>query len=95
MTMNYGGGSSSSVDPQEEINRESANPLEEPLLSIDWVQSTLDSGRKEFDSFYDNCEEAEEFYLSNFDFSVPETGSQIRLGTAHSTINTLVAHVTP
>jgi len=59
MTMNYGGGSSSSVDPQEEINRESANPLEEPLLSIDWVQSTLDSGRKEFDSFYDNCEEAE------------------------------------
>jgi len=95
MTMNYGGGSSSSVDPQEEINRESANPLEEPLLSIEWVQSTLDSGRKNFQTFYENCNEAEDFYLSNFDFSVPETGSQIRLGTAHSTINTLVAHVTP
>ena len=58
-------------------------------------EETLDSGRKNFQTFYENCNEAEDFYLSNFDFSVPETGSQVRLGTAHSTINTLVAHVTP
>tara|TARA_R100000315_G_C5232306_1_gene143325 strand:+ start:780 stop:2702 length:1923 start_codon:yes stop_codon:yes gene_type:complete len=93
--MNYGGGAGSSLDPQEEIARESANPLEEPLLSIDWVKSTLNAKRTEFQEFFENCEEAEDFYLSNFDFDVPETGSQVRLGTAHSTINTLVAHVTP
>ena len=93
--MSYGSGSGSSVNPEEEIAREGANPLEEPLLTIEWVENTLESGRRKFDTFYDNCEEAEDFYLSNFDFSVPETGSQIRLGTASSTINTLVAHVTP
>ena len=93
--MSYGSGANSSVNPEEEIAREGANPLEEPLLTIEWVESTLESGRRKFDTFYDNCEEAEDFYLSNFDFSVPETGSQIRLGTASSTINTLVAHVTP
>ncbi len=95
MTMSYGSGANSSVNPEEEIAREGANPLEEPLLTIEWVESTLENGRRKFDTFYDNCEEAEDFYLSNFDFSVPETGSQIRLGTASSTINTLVAHVTP
>ena len=95
MTMNYGGGAGGSADPREEIARESANPLEEPLLSIDWVKSTLSAKRSEFQDFFDNCEEAEEFYLSTFDFDVPETGSQVRLGTAHSTVNTLVAHVTP
>jgi len=95
MTMNYGGGAGGSADPREEIARESANPLDEPLLSIDWVKSTLNAKRSEFQDFFDNCEEAEEFYLSTFDFDVPETGSQVRLGTAHSTVNTLVAHVTP
>ena len=59
MTMNYGGGAGSSLDPQEEIARESANPLEEPLLSIDWVKSTLNSKRTEFEEFFGNCEEAE------------------------------------
>ena len=88
MTMSYGGGSGSGLDPQEEINREQANPLEEPLLSIDWVKGTLEAKRTEFEEFYNNCEEAEDFYLSNFDFDVPETGSQVRLGTAHSTVNT-------
>ena len=92
--MSYASGSSN-VNPQEEIDRESANPIEEPLLSIEWVKSTLEAQRKVFEGFYQNCEEAEEFYLSNFDFSTPETGSQIRLGTASSTVNTLVAHVTP
>ena len=95
MTMSYNASSQGGMNPQEEIDRESANPLEESLLSLEWVQSTLASSRGEFKEFYENCEEAEDFYLSNFDFSVPETGSQIRLGTAHSTINTLVAHVTP
>ena len=95
MTMSYNASSQGGMNPQEEIDRESANPLEESLLSLEWVQSTLASSRGEFQEFYENCQEAEDFYLSNFDFSVPETGSQIRLGTAHSTINTLVAHVTP
>jgi len=87
--------SNTEVDPEEEIQREGANPLDEPLLSEDWVRSTLSEQRRAFDAFYKNCEEAEEFYLSEFDFSVPETGSLLRLGTGHSTINTLVAHVTP
>ena len=82
-------------DPQEEVDRESANPLDEPLLSIDWVKATLDAKRTEFEAFFKICKEAEDFYLSNFDFDVPEQGSLVRLGTAHSTINTLVAHVTP
>ena len=69
MTMSYGSGANSSVNPEEEIAREGANPLEEPLLTIEWVESTLENGRRKFDTFYDNCEEAEDFYLSNFDFS--------------------------
>jgi len=87
--------SGAGYDLQEEVKREQANPLEEPLLSLEWVKGTLEAKKVQFEEFYANCKEAEEFYLSNFDFDVPETGSQIRLGTAHSTINTLVAHVTP
>ena len=92
---NQAGGGEGGFDLQEEVDREGANPLEEPLLSLDWVKSTLELKRKEFDDFFQNCEEAEQFYLSNFEFDVPETGSLVRLGTSHSTINTLVAHVTP
>ena len=66
MTMSYASSGSSNVNPQEEIDRESANPIEEPLLSIEWVKSTLETQRKVFEGFYQNCEEAEEFYLSNF-----------------------------
>ena len=49
-------------DPQEEVDRESANPLDEPLLSIDWVKATLDTKRTEFEAFFKNCKEAEDFY---------------------------------
>ncbi len=38
MTMSYGSGANSSVNPEEEIAREGANPLEEPLLTIEWVE---------------------------------------------------------
>ena len=47
--MSYGSGANSSVNPEEEIAREGANPLEEPLLTIEWVESTLESGRRKFD----------------------------------------------
>ena len=83
------------ADPSEEIARESANPIDEPLVSIEWIQDKLAEGKVKFRVFYENCEEAEHFYMGEFDFDVPETGSLVRLGTSQSVINSLVAHVTP
>ena len=82
-------------NPEEEIAREAANPVDEPFLSIDWVKSRMQEGRTKFQTFYDNCNESEDFYLNRYDFNIPETGTMLRLGTAQSVVNSLVAHVTP
>ena len=93
--VSYQGQQSMSADPEEEIKRESSNPIDEPLVSQELIEDKLNQGKTKFREFYDNCSEAEEFYLGEFDFDVPETGSLVRLGTSQSVINSLVAHVTP
>ena len=95
MVSNYNGQQDYQDNPEEEIAREAANPLDEPLLSTDWVKSRMEEGRTKFQSFYDNCNESEDFYLNRYDFNIPETGTMLRLGTAQSVVNSLVAHVTP
>ena len=94
VTRSYGQ-ISDEVNPEEEIAREAATPTDEPFVSIEWVISRLKEGKTKFQSFYDNCNESEDFYLNRFDFSIPETGTMLRLGTAQSVVNSLVAHVTP
>ena len=82
---------------EETINLLSAPPLGEPELSEAWVRTQLSRGgaAATFDKFYDNCAEADEFYLGEFDFSVPLGGTKVNLGTFHSIIETLVAHASP
>ena len=95
MVSYQGGYQQTSSDPEEEIAREGANPIEEPLVSLELIMDKLNQGKSKFRDFYDLCSESEEFYLGEFDFDVPETGSLIRLGTSQSVVNSLVAHVTP
>ena len=58
---------------EETIDLLSAPPLDEPALSEAWVKTQLSNGGAAsiFDKFYDNCAEADEFYLGEFDYSVP------------------------
>ena len=67
-------------------------------LTIDWVRQQMSTGngsRGRFGAFYAKCRRADNYVLSNFTFSVPDGRNMIRLGTAHSILNTLVAHVSP
>ena len=82
---------------EETISLLSAPPLDEPELSAAWVRTQLSRGgaADRFTQFYDNCSEADEFYLGEFDFSVPLGGTKVNLGTFHSIIETLVAHASP
>ena len=83
------------VDPQEAIKLEAANPVDEPELTLHWIREKADAGRDLFQKFKNQCEDLDDFFLNDFDFSVPDNGTMIRLGTAQSVINTLVAHVSP
>jgi hypothetical protein len=71
--------------------------LDEPEITLEWVREQVsDAGAKgTFRTFHKGCAEADEFYLNTFDFSVPKSGSKIKLGTGHSVVNTLVSHVMP
>ena len=82
---------------EETIDLLSAPPLNEPALSEAWVKTQLSRGGAAdfFAKFYDNCAEADEFYLGEFDFSVPLGGTKVNLGSFHSIIETLVAHASP
>jgi len=82
---------------EETVDLLSAPPLNEPELSEAWVKVQLSKGgaADQFSKFYDNCAEADEFYLGEFDFSVPLGGNKVNLGTFHSIIETLVAHASP
>jgi|TARA_R100001082_G_scaffold40926_1_gene21702 hypothetical protein len=82
---------------EETVDLLSAPPLHEPQLSEAWVKTQLSRGgaAASFDKFYDNCAEADEFYLGEFDYSVPLGGTKVNLGTFHSIIETLVAHASP
>ena len=95
MVTNYTPSTDYVEDPEEDIKREAASPIDEPKLSIDWVKTKLAESKISFQTFYDNCNESEDFYLNRYDISIPETGTMLRLGTAQSVVNTLVAHVTP
>ena len=82
-------------DPQEAIKLEAANPVDEHELTLHWIREKADAGRDLFQKFKNQCEDLDDFFLNDFDFSVPDNGTMIRLGTAQSVINTLVAHVSP
>ena len=98
MVSNYTSNKTESESAAEEtVNLLSAPPLNEPELSEAWVRTQLSRGgaADRFTKFYDNCSEADEFYLGEFDFSVPLGGTKVNLGTFHSIIETLVAHASP
>jgi hypothetical protein len=60
-----------------------------------WIAEKSATGNEIFRNFKNQCKMLDDFFLNDFDFSVPENGTMIRLGTAQSVINTLVAHVSP
>ena len=67
-------------------------------ITLDWVRQQMSTGagqRAKFNAFYRKCQKADNYMLSDFKFSVPDGANMVRLGTAHSIINTLVAHVSP
>jgi hypothetical protein len=67
-------------------------------ITLDWVRQQMSTGagqRAKFNAFYRKCQKADEYMLSSFNFAVPNGANMVRLGTAHSIINTLVAHVSP
>ena len=49
--VTYSGQQDYQVNPEEEIAREAANPLDEPFISIDWVKGKLEEGRVKFQEF--------------------------------------------
>jgi len=79
----------------ESIALEKSPTQAEPTLSLSWIESELARGRMKFSKFWRKCQTADEFIKSDFDFPVTEDGTQIRLGTAHSTVKTLTDHITP
>ena len=84
-----------SSESSEIINVEASNPLDEPELSLFWIAEKSATGNEIFRNFKNQCKMLDDFFLNDFDFGVPENGTMIRLGTAQSVINTLVAHVSP
>lgn len=84
-----------SSESSEIIDVEASNPLDEPELSLFWIAEKSATGNEIFRNFKSQCKMLDDFFLNDFDFSVPENGTMIRLGTAQSVINTLVAHVSP
>ena len=79
----------------ESIALEKAPAQSEPTLSLSWIESELARGRMKFSKFWRKCQTADEFVKGEFDFPITEDGTQIRLGTAHSTVKTLTDHITP
>ena len=89
MVLDFGG------EIPEIIQVEAANPLDEPELSLHWISEKSTKGNELFREFKSIAKVLDGFFLNDFDFSVPENGTMIRLGTAQSVINTLVSHVSP
>jgi len=89
MVLDFGG------EIPEIIQVEAANPLDEPELSLHWISEKSTKGNELFREFKSQAKVLDDFFLNDFDFSVPENGTMIRLGTAQSVINTLVSHVSP
>ena len=79
----------------ESIALEKAPSQSEPTLSLSWIESELSRGRMKFSKFWRKCQTSDEFVKGEFDFPITEDGTQIRLGTAHSTVKTLTDHITP
>ena len=80
---------------EQGIDFEASDRLDEPEITMSWIRDKLEQGNHEFREFRNQCELADEFFLNNFEFSAPDAGTMIRLGTAQSVINTLVSHVKP
>ena len=65
-------------------------------LTLEWARQQMSTGngaRGKFSAFYAKCRMSDDYVLSKFQFSVPDGRNMVRLGTAHSILNTLVAHV--
>ena len=80
---------------EQGIDFEASDRLDEPEITMSWINGKIEQGNHEFREFRNQCELADEFFLNNFEFSAPDAGTMIRLGTAQSVINTLVSHVKP
>ena len=80
---------------EQGIDFEAADRLDEPEITMLWINGKIEQGNHEFREFRNQCGLADEFFLNNFEFSAPDAGTMIRLGTAQSVINTLVSHVKP
>ena len=48
MVSYQGGYQQTSSDPEEEIAREGANPIEEPLVSLELIMDKLNQGKSKF-----------------------------------------------
>ena len=84
-----------STNTADIIALEKAGPQDEPTLTMSWIESTMSTGRMHFGKFWKKCRMVDEYVRSEFDFPVTENGTQVRLGTAHSVVKTLVDHITP
>ena len=72
-------------------------PGERNKLTKKWAQSKMAGGndRTRFTKFWKNCQEADKFYLSEYQISVPEGGNMIPLGSFKAIIDTVTNWVAP
>lgn len=95
------GASESGIDSDDalelEVRRERAPLFDEPPLTLDWIatQTAAGEGADRFGKFRGEAKMADQYYLGEFTFDVPDNGDMIRLGTAQSIVNTVVSHTTP
>jgi len=77
------------------ISIERAPKLDEPDITISWVESVMAREIERFGKFWKKCKKADTFFLGEFEVRAADDGTKIHLGTAESIIKTLVQHVTP
>ena len=76
------------------ISIERAPKLDEPDITISWVESVMAREIERFGKFWKKCKKADTFFLGEFEVRAADDGTKIHLGTAESIIKTLVQHVT-
>ena len=60
------------TSPTDVIDMEAASPVDEPELTRHWIKQKSEAGNDLFQKFRHQCEELDEFFLNDFDFSVPD-----------------------
>jgi len=66
------------TSPTDVIDMEAASPVDEPELTRHWIKQKSEAGNDLFQKFRHQCEELDEFFLNDFDFSVPDGGTMIQ-----------------